>query len=169
MHPLRGVRAPYRCCVRYRVLGPVELVDPDGDPEPVASRNQQRILAMLLSRIGEVVTIDTMVDALWGDEPPRTAVATLRTYISRLRASLGDDLASRGTGYVLAAEPTDVDAERFAMLVREAAAADPARALALLDEALGLWRGPAFGDHGDIEYLLPEARRLEEQDRKSVV
>jgi predicted ATPase/DNA-binding SARP family transcriptional activator len=164
-HPLGGFHAPYRCGVRFRVLGPVELVDPDGSPEPIGSPNQRRILAMLLSRVGEVVTIDTMVDALWANEPPRSAVATLRTYVSRLRSFLGDDLATRGSGYALVAEATEVDAGRFETLVRDAAAAEPGRALALLDEALRLWHGPAFGDHADVECIAPEARRLEELRR----
>ena len=151
--------------MRFRVLGPVELVDPDGESVPVGSPNQQRILALLLSRVGQVVTIDTIVDALWRDDPPRSAVATLRTYVSRLRASLGDDLATRGSGYALVVDATDVDAGRFEMLVSEAAAAEPARTLALLDEALGLWRGPAFGDQADVEWIAPEARRLEELRR----
>ncbi|MGH9033736.1 MAG: AfsR/SARP family transcriptional regulator, partial [Acidimicrobiia bacterium] len=151
--------------MRFRVLGPVELVDPDGDAEPVRSPNQQRILALLLSRVGEVVPIDTIVDALWRDDPPRSAVATLRTYVSRLRTSIGDDLATRGSGYALVVDATDVDAGRFETLAGDAAVAEPARALALLDEALALWRGPAFGDHADVEWIAPEARRLEELRR----
>jgi predicted ATPase/DNA-binding SARP family transcriptional activator len=151
--------------VRFRVLGPVELVGADGDPERVASPNQQRILAVLLSRAGEVVTVDTMVDALWGDDPPKSAVASLRTYVSRLRTSLGDDLATRGAGYALVVDAAVIDAGRFEQLVRAAADAEPAPALALLDEALGLWRGPAFGDQADVECIAPEARRLEELRR----
>ena len=167
-HRVSQSREPYRWSVRFRVLGTVDLLSPDGDPEPVASPNQRRILAMLLSRVGEVVTIDTIVDGLWADDPPRSAVATLRTYVSRLRALLGDDLATRDSGYALLAEPTDVDAGRFEMLVRDAGAAKPARALVLLDEALGLWHGPAFGDHADVECIAPEARRLEELRRAAI-
>lgn len=154
--------------VRFRILGPVEVVAPDGAPAPIGSPNQQRILAMLLARVGEVVPTDTIVDALWGDEPPRSAVASLRTYVSRLRGPLGDELATRGSGYTLVTPPTEVDAGRFESLVLDASTAEPVPAVMLLDEALTLWRGPAFADHADLELIAPEARRLEELRRAAI-
>ena len=61
----------------------------------------------------------------------------------------------------------DVDTGRFESLVRDAATADAAEAVALLDEALGLWRGPAFAEHADVACIAPEARRLEELRRSA--
>jgi predicted ATPase/DNA-binding SARP family transcriptional activator len=153
--------------VQFRVLGAVELVDPNGGVVVLGSPTQRRILAVLLTRLGETVAIDTLAEAVWGDDPPATAVATLRTYISRLRAVLGDTLVTRGAGYALAAAPEDVDAGRFESLHRDAARAAPVAAVALFDAALGLWRGSAFAEHADVACIAPEARRLEELRRSA--
>jgi predicted ATPase/DNA-binding SARP family transcriptional activator len=163
-----AVRRTVRCAtVRFRVLGAVELVDPGGGVVALGSPKQRRILAVLLARLGETVAIDTLAEAVWGDDLPASAVATLRTYVSRLRVVLGDALVSRGAGYALAAAPEDVDAGRFESLSRDAARADPAAAVALLDSALGLWRGSAFAEHADVACIAPEARRLEELRRSA--
>ncbi|HET6835344.1 MAG TPA: BTAD domain-containing putative transcriptional regulator [Acidimicrobiales bacterium] len=153
--------------MRFRVLGAVELVDPNGGVVAVGSPNQRRILAVLLARIGEAVPVDTLAEAVWGDDLPESAVATLRTYVSRLRAVLGDSLVSRGAGYALVAAPDDVDAGRFESLMRDAATADAAEAVTFLDEALRLWRGSAFAEHADVACIAPEARRLEELRRSA--
>src|SRR5687768_8680947 len=147
--------------MRFRVLGTVELLDAHGQARPIGSPNQRTVLAVLLACRGEVVTIDALVEALWGDSAPASAVATLRTYVSRLRARLGRALASRGGGFILEIEPDDLDAERFETLLdgaRHAAAVDAA---GLLAAALDLWKGPAFGDRADVERVRAEARRLE--------
>ena len=143
-------------------------VDADGqapvDVAPVlGSRSQRLVLAVLAARLGETVSADLLVDALWGDSPPRTAAQTLRTYVSRLRSLLGDAVAIRPGGYALALSPLEVDAGCFEALVGEAGgAARPDAAVTLLEEALALWRGPAFGDLADVEALRGAARRLEE-------
>ena len=149
--------------MRYRVLGTIELVDAGGQPCPIASTNQRTVLAVLLACRGEVVTVDGLVDALWGDIPPASAVPTLRTYVSRLRAVAGPAIASRAGGYVLDVAPGDVDAERFETLVDAARHADSADAADLLGAALDLWEGSAFGDRADVHRVRAEARRLEER------
>ncbi len=157
----------YYQLVRLRVLGPV-AVGPGGAESPEAaapvlgSRSQRLVLAVLAARVGETVSADVLVDALWGDSPPRTAAQTLRTYVSRLRGVLGEAVAIRPGGYALALSPVEVDAGRFEALVGEAGAARPEVAVALLEEALALWRGTAFGDLADVEPLRGVARRLEE-------
>ncbi len=151
-----------------RILGPVGVAAADaGDPVSAAptlgSRSQRLVLAVLAARVGETVSADLLIDALWGDSPPRTAAQTLRTYVSRLRALLGDAVVISPGGYSLALSPSEVDAGRFEGLVREAGrAARPEVTMALLDEALALWRGPAFGDLADVEALRGPTRRLEE-------
>ncbi len=152
--------------MRFKVLGSVELLDGD-QALPIGSPNQRRILAVLLAHVGEVVPVDTLLDAVWRNDQPESALASLRTYVSRLRSMLGEQLATRGSGYTLAVEPACVDAYRFETLVRDAAAVGPGPALALLDEALALWRGPAFGDHADVECIAPQARRLDELRRSA--
>jgi DNA-binding SARP family transcriptional activator len=77
-------------------LGSVELLDGD-QAVPIGSRNQRRILAVLLAHVGEVVPVDTLLDAVWRDDQPESALASLRTYVSRLRGVLGEQLATRGS------------------------------------------------------------------------
>lgn len=149
--------------MRFRVLGAVDLVDADGSTRAIGSVNQRTVLAALLANRAEVVTLDTLIDALWGETPPRSAVTTLRTYVSRLRAQIGDDLSTRGHGFTLDVPATDMDAGRFEHLLDAAKWAEPAEAVAMLDDALGLWRGPAFGDRFDVACVRGEARRLEER------
>jgi predicted ATPase/DNA-binding SARP family transcriptional activator len=151
--------------VRFRVLGAVELVDERGHPWPVTSPNQRTVLAVLLACRGEVVTIDALVDALWGDSPPASAVATLRTYVSRLRGQLGDALASRGGGFALEVVAGELDAEHFESLVDAACQAGAEEAAGFLAAALELWKGPAFGDRSDVERVRAEACRLDERHR----
>jgi predicted ATPase/DNA-binding SARP family transcriptional activator len=150
--------------VRVRVLGTVGVAGEGGTgPAPIGSRSQRLILSVLAARAGETVSVDALVDALWGDEPPRTAAHTLRTYVSRLRSALGDGVAIHPAGYALAVAEDELDAGRFERLTAEAQrAADPHAALEVLDEALGLWSGPAFGDVADVAALRGAAMRLEE-------
>ena len=149
--------------MRFRVLGPLEVMGDDGAARPVSSPSQRRLLAALLARSPEVVAVDTLVDALWGDDPPESAVATLRTHISRLRSQVGDALTTKGSGYQLVTGPRDTDASLFELLAREAADVSPARAVALLEEALELWRGPAYAEEADGASVRAEARRLDER------
>ena len=148
--------------MRVRVLGPVEAGD-GRVSAPLGSRSQRVVLAVLASRPGETVSADVLADALWGDDPPRTAAHTLRTYVSRLRNVLGDAVATGPGGYVLTLGDNELDAGRFESLTGEASrAADPPTTIALLDEALALWRGEPFGDLGDTPALRGPALRLAE-------
>lgn len=141
-----------------RILGPVAVEA----AAPFGSRSQRLVLAALAARSGETVSSDVLVDALWGAAPPRTAQHSLRTYVSRLRAVLGDAVTIRPGGYALVLPAGDLDAGRFEALIRQAATAPPGEAVTLLDEALALWRGPAFGDLADHEVVRGAARRLDE-------
>ena len=145
-----------------RVLGPVEALDDTGARVAIGSRNQRLVLALLAANAGRTVSADRLVDALWGDGPPRTARRTLRTYVSRLRHVLGDAVALRPSGYALTLPPSEVDSEQFERLVQEAGSQAPPARVELLEHALGLWRGPAFGDLADEEALHGAAIRLEE-------
>ncbi|MEV7095374.1 BTAD domain-containing putative transcriptional regulator [Amycolatopsis sp. NPDC051045] len=128
--------------VEFGVLGSVE-VRVDGVPEPVGPARQQCVLAALLADVGQVVQVDRLVDRVWGARPaPADARNPLRTYLSRLRRIAGVRIEHRSQGYVLLAPPSAVDLHRFRALVTEArATADEDRALALLERALGTWRG----------------------------
>ena len=129
------------------------------------------LLATLLAADGDAVSVDRLVDALWGSRPPASAVTSLRSHLSRLRREL-DDLAPRSgelivtssAGYRLAIDEGDVDASRFVALVAEAeqlGTSGPDSALERVEEALGLWRGPAYGELAEHPAIQPEAVRLE--------
>ena len=120
-------------------------------------------LSCWLAHPNSVVTTSALVVALWDDEPPASATSTLRTYISRLRRLVGVDLTAEATGYRLRVDPSGFDATLFEQRIDEAASATPAHALGLLDAALATWRGPAFGDHGDVPLIIGVARRLKER------
>ncbi|MEU1231946.1 BTAD domain-containing putative transcriptional regulator [Streptomyces sp. NPDC005828] len=152
--------------MRYSVLGPTLVRTPDGTDLAVGGPRVRALLTVLVLRAGRIVPVADLVDEVWhGDEPPADAPAALQALVGRLRRALGRDrVVSAEGGYRLDARPEDVDARRFERLAVEGmAAADPARAAALLDEALGLWRGPALADlpDRDAEAARWEARRLD--------
>ncbi len=129
--------------VELGVLGPLQ-VRQYGLPVSIPGAKPRAILTMLGLHGGSVVSADTLVELLWGDDPPRTAAKALQTHISSLRRTLGDGFVlTEGTGWTLAG--TEVDASRYksaARLGRDAVAAgDTSQAVARFDEALTLWRG----------------------------
>jgi DNA-binding SARP family transcriptional activator/Tfp pilus assembly protein PilF len=146
-----------------RVLGPLALVVA-GQELAVASTRQRRLLAMLALHAGRAVSVATLVDAIWDDDPPITADATLQSHASRLRHLLGDKPLSRTpNGYRLDIDPQAVDAMRFEELVTAARSdVGPERALGLLDEALALWRGDAYPDLAHHELGVAATVRLRE-------
>src|ERR1700757_3948201 len=124
-------------------LGPLQ-VRQGGAPVAVAGAKPRAVLTMLGLHGGSVVSADTLVELLWGEDPPRTAAKALQTHISSLRRALGDGFVlTAGAGWTLA--ESDVDASRYksaARLGRDAAAAgDISQAVARFEEALALWRG----------------------------
>ena len=129
--------------VELGVLGPLQ-VRQNGAPVAVPGAKPRAILTMLGLHHGSVVSADTLIELLWGEEPPRTAAKALQTHISSLRRALGDGFVlTAGAGWTLA--ESDVDASRYksaARLGRDAAAAgDNSQAVARFEEALALWRG----------------------------
>ena len=116
-----------------------------------------------------MVSTDRLVEVLWS-EPPESAAATLQSYVSRVRrfVELGDDgaaIVNRPPGYVLDVPDHLVDAGRFERGLAEGQgllATDPVTAGELLDAALAEWRGDAFAEFADEEWIRPEAIRLDE-------
>lgn len=154
--------------MRFAVLGPLQ-VEVDGSRIELGSPKQRRLLAALLVDRGRAVSTDRLVDRLW-QEPPASAVESLRTYVYRLRVALGEDgeaLRTVAGGYVLDVAVEQVDAGRFERLVAraEAVTEDAARRLELLDEALAMWRGPAWGELADAAGVRHDAQRLEDLRR----
>jgi predicted ATPase/DNA-binding SARP family transcriptional activator len=93
---------------------------------------------------------ERLVDALWGDRPPASAISSLQVYVHGLRRAVGADrLETRGNAYRVRVEPDELDVARFERLLAEARDAPPAHAEELLANALALWRGDALADLGD--------------------
>jgi DNA-binding SARP family transcriptional activator len=132
--------------VRFEVLGPVRGWHGDTELD-LGSPQQRAVLAMLLLARGRQVSLDGLVDGLWEGDVPRSAVGTVRTYVSRLRRRV-DSIESVGDGYVLRLGSAVLDLDEFEQRLGEARAArdrhDAARGARLLRDALGLWRGTAL-------------------------
>ncbi|WP_405165592.1 AAA family ATPase [Nocardia sp. NBC_01499] len=130
------------------------------------------LLALLLIDTGRTVSRERLIDGLYGTHPPGDAAHALQSQVSRLRRGLQSGLATDEfvefgpAGYRLTVDPDAVDAHRFAQLAdagrRALHGGDPAVAAALLDEALGLWRGPALADVLHAPFAEPQAARLTE-------
>jgi len=150
--------------VRFALLGPLEVSDGDG-PVLLGGPKQRVVLAHLVLGANRVIPIDRLIDALWGEHLPEEPKAALQVYVSRLRSGLGQNVIEGHTrGYVLHAEPDEIDAFRFEELLREArrGTVDPRSTMSLLDEALELWRGPALADLATEASLSGEIARLDE-------
>src|SRR6201987_4003919 len=129
--------------VELGVLGPLQ-VRQDGAPVTIPGAKPRAILTMLGLHGGSVVSAETLVELLWGEDPPRTAAKALQTHISSLRRALGDGFVlTQGAGWTLA--ESEVDASRYKSAARmgraAAAAGDTRQAVARFEEALALWRG----------------------------
>ncbi|MBA9005062.1 BTAD domain-containing putative transcriptional regulator [Thermomonospora cellulosilytica] len=157
--------------MRFGVLGPLEVWTRDGGRAPIPEAKVRALLADLIVHDGRTAPAARLIDDLWGDRPPANPAGALQARVSQLRRALEDaepggrDLVvTRPQGYALQITGDTVDARRFADLTERARrAAHPADRAALLDEALGLWRGPAFADFADEEFARAAAVRLEEQ------
>lgn len=155
--------------VRFGVLGPVVAWDGDGAAIALKGPRHRAVLARLLVADGRVVPLDRLVEDLWLTPPVRAAGA-VRTFVAALRRALEPERPPRmpprlivtdGPGYALRVAPEAVDARRFESTLLAEAVADPATALAHLEEALGWWRGPAFAGL-DEPWARTERARLAE-------
>ncbi|MEE1844839.1 MULTISPECIES: BTAD domain-containing putative transcriptional regulator [unclassified Streptomyces] len=151
--------------LRFSVLGPVRAWR-DGEALSSGSPQQRALLAALLLRGGRTATAAELIDAIWGDEPPSQALATIRTYASRLRKVLDPQtLVSDAGGYAIRAGQDAVDVHVVRDLAAEAekarAGGDRFQARDLLNKALGLWDGEALASVPG-PYAENQRTRLEE-------
>src|SRR5262249_47296721 len=129
----------------------------------LGGEKQRALLALLVLNANSVVSRERLIDQLWGDEPPETAVSMVQVYVSRLRKLLPEGtLVTRPPGYVLTAEPETVDLLRFERMLADARDATPARARELRRGAEHLWRGPALSESAAEPFARAEAGRLED-------
>jgi class 3 adenylate cyclase len=143
--------------LEIRLLGPLEARI-DGRPVELRRPKQRALLALLALRAGEVVSTDRLVDELWGEAPPKSALGSLQNVVSELRKTLGAEvLVTRSPGYVLAVDREVVDAHRFERLVQKGQGDAET-----LREALALWRGPPLAELASAPFVQAEVARLEE-------
>jgi predicted ATPase/DNA-binding SARP family transcriptional activator len=148
--------------VRFRVLGPLEVVV-DGSAVPVGGPRAGSILSVLLVEAGTIVSRERLIDEVWADDPPATAVSAIQVHISGLRKLVGSALRTYGTGYALHVTPEQVDAARFEALLGEAGRMDdPAGHARLARAALALWRGDPFAGVPPVPTVAAAQARLSE-------
>lgn len=155
--------------LEYRALGALDVVV-DGTSTDLGGPRQRRLLAVLLVHRNTIVATPRLVDAVFAGDPTPRAEATLRSYVTRLRRTIGasgpEALQRQGSGYRLEVADDAFDAARFERLAeqgrRELAYGDAAAAVATLRRAVELWRGPPFEEFADEPWIQAEARRLDE-------
>ena len=152
--------------VEFRILGPLEA-SRHGQPLELGAGKQRALLVLLLLRAGEIVSTDRLIDALWGERPPPSALNSVHIYVSQLRKALGNGrLETHGHGYLLALEPEQLDLGRFERLLGDGrellTSGDADRAAGALRAALGLWRGPPLSDVAFEPFAQAEIARLDE-------
>ena len=157
--------------MKFHVLGPLQVTC-GGQPLALGGARTRAVLAMLLVNANQVVSADRLAGELWPGLDQKRAVANLQVRLAELRRALrlvgeADRLATRPPGYQFRATAGELDVLQFEQLVlagRDAlAGGDPATAARLLGEGLGLWRGQALADLGDLEFAAAERTRLEEK------
>ncbi len=147
--------------MRYEILGPLRVKTDDGTTS-IAARKSEMILATLLARSGQVVSVGQLVDEIWGEDIPRRATAGLHVHVSQLRKLLKKGgrttapIITQSPGYLLELGTDEFDLLEFQRLTREGKnfqrAGDHHQAVDQLQAALSLWRGkaPDFCDPGPI-------------------
>jgi DNA-binding SARP family transcriptional activator len=155
----------------YHVLGPLAVRDGSVDRTPRGPKIG-KVLALLLLRAGEAVSVRTMAEELWDERPPRTAVTTIRTHVYHLRKALDDTeegsgaLRTEPTGYRFVRLPGPFDADHFVRATEQGHALlrgdSPAEAATVLRTALGLWRGTALAGIDPGPVLARHVEHLEE-------
>jgi DNA-binding SARP family transcriptional activator/pimeloyl-ACP methyl ester carboxylesterase len=153
--------------MEFRLLGPLEVVDGSGKPLRLGSRKARALLARLLIEPNRTVSVERLVDDLWGEAVPESAVKMIHIHVSALRKLLPPGtLQTRHPGYALEVDDDAIDLTRFERLRAEGHAAlevgDPATAAARLRSALALWRGVPLAEFSE-PFAQLEAAHLEER------
>ncbi|MEU4446767.1 BTAD domain-containing putative transcriptional regulator [Actinosynnema sp. NPDC050801] len=156
-----------------RLLGPVEVIGPGG-PVALGKPRQRTLLGLLALRARHVVSRSALIDALWDEQPPGSAVKTLNAHVAHLRRALGTAglrslIGTRSPGYLLDVPVEHVDVHRFDTLLRSGRTAPSAEEAAqALRAALELWRGDVLADCAVGEWARAEVARLREARQYAV-
>lgn len=141
--------------MHFCLLGPVRIIDHNGDEVALGSRRERSVLALLLLSANRSVSRDYLVDQLWDDDPPRHPTGQLYKSISALRRALAAshahaELSSIGQSYRLAVSAEQVDLRRFELLAQQGRRCrddgDAQTASRLFRQALALWTGEPLAD-----------------------
>ena len=146
--------------MRFGVLGPVTAWTDGGEPVTVPGLKVRALLADLLVHEGRPVPADRLIDDLWGEDLPGNPAGTLSAKVSQLRRAFEDAepgsralVVSGPAGYSLKVDSGSYDALAFAAHLERGR----------LEEALALWRGPAYADFADEAFVETAVARLSEQ------
>lgn len=166
--------------MKFAVLGPLEVNTGTAVITPTAPKLRE-VLALLVIRSNQLIPTTSLIEELWGEHPPVSALTTLQTYIYQLRKILpsADDsdarvqmLVTKRLGYYMKINASDVDANVFVRKSEEGRRAlesgDDERATRLLADALALWRGPALCDVMTGSVLGAQATRLDEAQLRTL-
>jgi DNA-binding SARP family transcriptional activator len=153
--------------MEFRILGSLEVRDGDR-AIPVGGGRQRALLALLILNANETVSIDRIVDELWGERAPPSAPKVIQNHVSRLRRALSDGLlVTRSAGYALELAPGQLDLDHFEELFEQGrhalASGDARRAAELLKSALDLWRGQPLAEFVFAPFAQTEIARLDER------
>ncbi|GGS52572.1 SARP family transcriptional regulator [Planobispora rosea] len=152
--------------MRVALLGPLEVSSDGGTPIDIAGSRLRTLLARLALEAGRPVPAESLIDELWGEEPPSGAAGALQGLVSRLRKALREAATVElvAGGYRLSLRAEDVDVHRFEELAgqgrRELSADRYEQAASLLGAALDLWRGAALVDVREAAFARDTATRL---------
>ncbi len=148
--------------MEFRILGPLEVVA-EGRVLRLGGAKQRALLALLLFHANEPVSVDRIVDELWGERPPPTAAKNVQVYVSHLRKALGDGIVvTTHPGYTLRVAEGSLDAQRVEQILAAASGRPAVERLELLRAGLDLWRGPPLAELADLRFVQTEIGRLEE-------
>lgn len=156
--------------LEFRALGGLSVVE-DGAELRVGGPRQRRLAAVMLIHRNQVVSVDRLGEVVFAGEPTPQAATTLRSYVARLRRVVehpgsGSRVVTRPPGYLLEVGDEAFDVARFERSVAAGRAwlaeGDIERASQVLRAALGLWRGEAYAEFADEEWVRAEAQRLGE-------
>ncbi|MCL6291359.1 BTAD domain-containing putative transcriptional regulator [Streptomyces sp. 43Y-GA-1] len=161
--------------MRFNLIGPFEIVTDDGRVHRPGTPKVCQTLALLLTRPNEIITAESLIQELWGERPPRSAVTTLQTYVYHARRMFVNErltdpdrhlIVTCPPGYAIQVDEDEVDVQVFERLVNRArlllADGDPTMALLAVGQALELWRGPALANFPAGDVLTGHLAHLEE-------
>lgn len=156
--------------LRISLLGPC-TASLEGTPLDLGGPRQRAVLVVLVLARGEVVPVERLTEAVWGDRPPADPAGALQAYVSHLRRRLQPGSAARtrssiivseGRGYAVRLPPDAVDVWRFEQLLDRSGTTPPADTARVVGEALALWRGPPLAEWADEPWAEAEVARLGE-------